>query len=229
MKENDDNIRTVRILTIEDHEMTAVGYKSILEAENFGDFKVRVDIITDYNKGKEKIESSSRTLHYDIILMDIQLFPSHSKEMKSGEDLGLLAKRIVPESKLVFMSSFGDSLRITSIFKNVKPDGYMVKSEIDEQSLKTMVQTIIDDKPYCTAGAFTAMLKKITSDIAIDDIDQKILYHLSTGTRTKDIAPLISISTTTVESRKRHLKIIFGTENGNDISLIEAAREKGFL
>lgn len=219
----------VRILAIDDHEMITMGYKYILEGQDFENFEVRVEVATSFDMGKEKIENSVRSLKYDIILLDIQLFPAHSKEIRSGEDLGILAREIVPDSKIVFMSSFSDNLRINSIFKSVDPDGYMVKSEIDEKSLRSMVETVMTKPPYYTAGAFAAIRRRMTNDIVVDDLDKKILYYLSIGTRTKDIAPLISSANTTVESRKRQLKSLFGIESGNDISLIEEARKKGFI
>jgi len=222
-------MKVVRILAVDDHEMTTTGYKYILEGEQFDDFEVTVEIATSFEMGQEKIEFSARSLNYDIILLDIQLFPAHSKEIRTGEDLGILAREIVPESKVVFMSSFSDNLRINSIFKSVDPDGYMVKSEIDEKSLRTMVETVISKPPYYTAGAFAAIRRRMTNDVVLDELDKKILYYISIGTRTKDIAPLISSATTTVESRKRQLKALFGIENGNDIHLMEEARKKGFI
>ena len=222
-------MKVIRILAVDDHEMTTTGYKYILEAEEFDDFEVKVEIATSFEMGKAKIEFSARSLNYDIILLDIQLFPSHSKEIKSGEDLGILAREIVPDSKIVFMSSYSDNLRINSIFKSVDPDGYMVKSEINEKSLRTMVETVVTKPPYYTAGAFAAIRRRMTNDVFLDELDKKILYYISIGTRTKDIAPLISSATTTVESRKRQLKTLFGIENGNDINLIEQARKKGFI
>ena len=229
MNEEEEELRIVRILAVDDHEMTTTGYKYILEAEPFNNFEVSVEIATSFEAGKEKIEFSARSLNYDIILLDIQLFPSQEKDIRSGEDLGVLAREIAPASKVVFMSSYSDNLRINSIFKSVDPDGYMVKSEIDEKSLRTMVETVIERPPYYTAGAFTAIRRRMKNDIVIDELDKKILYYLSIGTRTKDIAPLISSATTTVESRKRQLKTLFGIESGNDIALIEEARSKGFI
>lgn len=222
-------MKNIRILAIDDHEMTTLGYKYILEDADFEGFDVKVDIAKSYEAGQEKIEFSARSLRYDIILLDIQLFPSHSKDTRSGEDLGMLAREIVPESKIVFMSSFSDNYRINSLFKSVDPDGYMVKSEIDEKSLKTMVETVTNRPPYYTASALAAMRRKMANDIVIDEQDKKILHYLSIGTRTKDIAPLIASANTTVESRKRQLKTLFGVENGNDLTLIDEARKRGFL
>ncbi len=222
-------MKTIRILAVDDHEMTTLGYKYILEDSEFSTFNVKVEIAKSYDIGKEKIEFSARSLRYDIILLDIQMFPPQSKDPRSGVDLGLLARKIVPKSKIVFMSSFSDNYRINNIFKSVDPEGYMVKSEIDELSLKSMVETVIATPPYYSAGALAAVRRRMSSDIVLDDQDQKILYHLSLGVHTRDIGELIAIATTTVETRKRQLKSIFSIKNGNDLALIEEARKRGFL
>jgi len=222
-------METIRILAVDDHEMTTLGYKYILEDAEFNNFNVRVEIAKSYDIGKEKIEFSARSLRYDIILLDIQLFPPQSKDPRTGVDLGILARKLVPESKLVFMSSFSDNYRINNIFKAVDPEGYMVKSEIDELSLKAMVETVIHRPPYYTSAALAAVRRRMANDIVLDDQDQKILYHLSLGVNTRDIAPLIASANTTVEARKRQLKSIFGIKNGNDLALIEEARKRGFL
>lgn len=222
-------MNTVRILAIDDHEMTTLGYKYILEDSEFKDFNVKVEIAKSFDKGKDKIEFSKRSIPFDIILLDIQLFSSESKDPRSGIDLGIIARKEVPNSKVVFMSSYSDNYRINNIFKMVNPDGYMVKSEIDELSLKAMVKTIMNKTPYYTASALAAIRRRMANDIVIDDQDQKILFYLSQGTHTRDIAPLIGSANTTVEARKRQLKALFDIKNGNDLALIKEAKNRGFL
>ncbi len=220
---------TVRILAVDDHEMTTLGYKYILEDSEFKDFNVKVEIAKSFETGKDKIEFSKRSIPYNIILLDIQLFSPESKDTRTGIDLGVIARKVVPNSKIVFMSSYSDNYRINNIFKTVNPDGYMVKSEIDEMSLKTMVETIMNNPPYYTASALAAIRRRMANDIVIDEQDQKILYHLSQGIHTRDIAPLIGSANTTVEARKRQLKAIFDIKNGNDLALIKEAKDRGFL
>ncbi|WP_405414378.1 histidine kinase [Maribacter sp. Asnod1-A12] len=222
-------MNTVRILAVDDHEMTALGYKYILEDSDFSDINVKVEIATSFEKGKNKIEISKRAIPYDIVLLDIQLFSPESKDPRTGIDLGVVARNEVPDTKVVFMSSYSDNYRINNIFKTVNPDGYMVKSEIDEMSLKAMVETIVNDSPYYTASALSAIRRRMSTDIVIDDQDEKILYHLSQGIHTRDIAPLIGSANTTVEARKRQLKALFDVKNGNDLALINEAKTRGFL
>ncbi|MBD0776512.1 response regulator transcription factor [Maribacter sp. ANRC-HE7] len=223
-------MKIVRLLSVDDHAMTAMGYKYILEGAEFDGFQVKVDTVNTFEGAIEKIDFSERSIPYDILLLDISLFPTHSNDTRSGEDLGVYARSKVPTSKIVFMSSFSDSYRINSIFKTVDPDGYMVKSEIDEKSLCAMVRTVLERPPYYTASALSAIRKKMANDFdLVDETDKKILHYISTGIRTKDIGPLISVAPTTVESRKRQLKQHFGIEQGNDIELIEEARKRGFI
>ncbi len=203
------DLETIRILAVDDHEMTTLGYKYILEDSEFENFNVKVEIAKSYDIGKQKIEFSSRSLRYDIILLDIQLFPPQSKDPRTGVDLGILARQLVPKSKLVFMSSFSDNYRINNIFKTVDPEGYMVKSEIDELSLKTMVETVLFRPPYYTAGALAAVRRRMSTDIVLDDQDLKILHHLSLGVNTRDIAPLNSFYKHYGRSKKTPIKIHF--------------------
>ncbi|PKA96588.1 DNA-binding NarL/FixJ family response regulator [Flavobacteriaceae bacterium MAR_2009_75] len=222
-----DNI--VRILAVDDHEMIVLGYKYTLEATDFENFKVIVNTAPSYEKGKAEIESSSKRIPYDLILLDISMFPENSKIEKSGEDLGLLIKDISPSSKVVFLSSFSDSYRINNILKTVNPDGYMVKSEVDERTLQDMVKTVLEKPPYYTAAALQAIRRKMANEDQIDERDKKILYQLSIGTKTKDISSIVAAASTTVENRKRQLKVIFDVESGNDFALIEEARKRGFI
>jgi len=105
----------------------------------------------------------------------------------------------------------------------------MVKSEIDQRSLQAMVNTVITAPPYYTQKALMAIRKKMAQDISLDENDKKILYHLSIGTKTKDMVNFISLSLPGIENRKRQLKSLFGVEKQNDQALITASRNRGFI
>lgn len=222
-------MKTVRILAVDDHEMTTLGYKFILEDADFGDFKVIMDMEKSFEGGCQKIEESLSLFKYDILLLDIQLGQSGSSPAKTGEDLGVFARKVSPASRIVFMSSFSDNYRINSILQSVDPEGYMVKSEIDQQSLQAMVKTVLKSPPYYTQKALAAIRKKMANDISLDENDKKILYYLSIGTKTKDMTKYVSLSLPSIENRKRHLKTLFGVEKQNDQALITESKNRGFI
>ena len=219
-----------RILAVDDHEMTTLGYKFILEETEFEDFKVSMETAKSYEDAITKIDQSVKVVPYDIFLLDIQLSQATEGPAKTGEDIGIYIRKVSPESKIVFMSSFSDNYRINSILNSVDPEGYMVKSEIDQLSLQTMVKTVLRSPPYYTQKALVAIRKKMAnSDINLDENDKKILYHLSIGTKTKDMIHHISLSLPGIENRKRQLKALFGVEKQNDQALVTESRKRGFV
>jgi len=222
-------METLKILAVDDHKMTVMGYKYILEGAEFDGFGIEMDIATTFDNAKQKIEQSSRGQKYDILLLDIQLASIDSKDTRTGEDLGRLARKIIKETRIVFMSSFSDSLRIQSIFKSITPDGYMVKSEIDENTLFEMINTIKKGVLYYSPSALLAMTKTMSRQFEVDENDKMILLALSKGTKTKDITNIVPLSKASIENRKRQLKLNFGVKDGNDLALINEARKKGFL
>jgi DNA-binding NarL/FixJ family response regulator len=223
-------MKTIRILAVDDHEMTTMGYKFILEDTEFDDFKVLVDTAKSYEQAIEKIENSVNSFAYDILLLDIQLAQATEGPAKTGEDIGIIARKVIPKTKIVFMSSFSDNYRINSILKTVDPEGYMVKTEIDQKSLQAMVQTVLTTPPYYTQKALAAIRKKMANDdIILDEKDKKILHYLSIGTKTKDMVNHVSLSLPSIENRKRHLKAVFGVEKQNDQALITESRNRGFI
>lgn len=224
-------METLRILAVDDHEMTTLGYKFILEDTDFDGFKVHMDTAKSFDEGTEKIRRSVKALPYQIILLDIQLSGGNDggNNSKTGEDLGILAREVSPDSKIVFMSSFSDNYRINSIMQSVDPEGYMVKSEIDQKSLQVMVETVVNNPPYYTQKALSAIRRRMANSINLDEKDKQILHHLSIGTKTKDMVNHISLSLPTIENRKRQIKNLFGIEKQNDQALITEARNRGFI
>ncbi|NND15788.1 MAG: response regulator transcription factor [Eudoraea sp.] len=223
---------TLRILAVDDHEMTPLGYKYILEDEPIGEYSIQLDIAKDYESGREKLDRSLQSFPYDIILLDIQLAPRNGDGAppKSGEDLGIYARKVSPNSKIVFMSSYSDNFRINSILQTVDPEGYMVKTEIDQYTLREMIPTVMKNPPYYTHKALAAIRRKMANDdMGLDATDKKILHLLSIGTKTKDMVDHLPLSLPGIENRKRQIKSLFGIEKQNDQALINEARHRGFI
>jgi hypothetical protein len=66
-------------------------------------------------------------------------------------------------------------------------------------------------------------------NIEIDAFDKQILFHLSKGTKTKDIPQYVPLSLSAVEKRKLNLKEILDINGGSDIDLIKEAKNKGMI
>ena len=90
------------------------------------------------------------------------------------------------------------------------------------------------DKILKNENYYSQTVVKLVSQIQYDNIeidafDKQILFHLSKGTKTKDIPQYVPLSLSAVEKRKLNLKDILEIKGGSDIDLIREAKNKGMI
>lgn len=219
-------------LIIDDHPIIAEAYKSAFQKisrENeliSFDIEVAHDCDMAYYHIKQSAES---TTVFDIIFLDISLPPSKDGKILSGEDLGLKINSLIPQAKIIVSTAFNDNYRMHSIFKNINPEGFLIKNDITPKELVAAIDTLIAGSFYYSKTVMKMLKNQISSDYLLDDLDRKILYELSIGTRMKELPKVIPLSPTAIDKRKRHLKHIFGINSPDDRELICTAKEKGFI
>ena len=89
--------------------------------------------------------------------------------------------------------------------------------------------TINNDPPYYSKSVKQFIRNDMTNRNVIDELDRKILFHLSKGVQTKDLPEYVSLSINAIEKRKKSLRKLFDISTRNDVSLIQKAKEQGFL
>lgn len=215
------------VLIVDDHPMIADGYKNALIETSSRDSEITFKIIISHNcdRALEIIESEN----LDLVFLDIKLPPSTDGKILSGEDLGIKVNQILPEAKIIISTTFNDNYRINSIIKNINPDGFLIKNDIDHNEIITAIKRVLTDPPYYSQTVNKYFRKQAVNEFMIDKIDRQLLYELSIGTKMKDLPGIIPLSIAGIEKRKRHLKVIFNVEGQDDKALIMAAREKGFI
>ena len=90
-------------------------------------------------------------------------------------------------------------------------------------------QAVLNNPPFYSGTVNSYLRKTITTDIFVDDKNRKILHLLSQGVKTKNLAEHVDLSLSAVEKRKKHLKNLFDVRDGQDETLINEARSKGFI
>ena len=221
-----------QVLIIDDHPLITEAYKSaFLYIENQDEgFSFYIDVCHDCDSGNQKIENfASHCDHHCIIFLDISLPPSRDGKILSGEDLGLRINSALPKAKVIVSTTFNDNYRVHSIFKNINPDGFLIKNDITPKELVHAINEVISDPPYYSKSVMKLLRNQVSSNLLLDDIDRRILYELSIGTRTSDLQEIVFLSSAGIQKRKRQMEHIFGITHPNDRELILAAREKGFI
>jgi DNA-binding NarL/FixJ family response regulator len=219
------------VLIIDDHPLISAAYKSafnhIVKLDKSISFKI--DMADNCDTAYDKIKYFSDNNRLDIVFLDISLPPSKDGKIVSGEDLGLKINELLPDTKIIVSTTFNDNYRIHSIFKNLDPDGFLLKNDITPKELVAAINTVLTDPPYYSKSVIKLLRKEVTNDFVLDAIDRKLLYELSTGTMMKDLPGILRLSLAALEKRKRHLKQIFEAGGANDKKLLLTAKEKGFI
>ncbi len=219
-------------LIIDDHPLISEAYRSaflhIAKQNDAISFDIHVAHTCD-DAYQLIQEHATPEKGVDVIFLDISLPPSKDGEIISGEDLGLIINELLPDARIIVSTTFNDNYRVHSIFKNINPDGFLIKNDITPIELVTAIKEVISDPPYYSKTVMKLLRNQVSNDFLLDDIDRKILYELSIGTKTKDLPNLVPLSFSGVERRKRHLKQIFNIDSPDDRELILLAKEKGFI
>ncbi len=220
----------IKILMIDDHPMIIEGYQNTLQFTKKEHQELSIDIANNCDEALDFMNKSiENEVPYDLLFVDISLPPSKDGRMSSGEDLAEYARKTLPNAKIIILTMFNESFRIHNIIKNIDPEGFLIKSDLTSSELASAFQAVLHNPPFYSGTVNSFLRKSITSDIVIDDKNRKILYLLSQGIKTKNLASHLDISLSAVEKRKKQLKELFEIEDGQDESLLTAAREKGFI
>lgn len=183
----------------------------------------------DCDTGLEQLEKALHGIPIDIVILDISIPPSINKLLLCGEDLGQQVRCYFPNAKIIVLTSYNDNYRLNSILKSLNPEGFLIKTEIDLNGLIQAISTIVIEPPFYSKAILKLMRKHIANDFVLDKIDRQLLYHLSKGTKNKDLPNFLALSKGGIERRKRNLIELFGIDGNDDKKLLAIAEEKGFL
>ena len=221
---------TIRILMIDDHPIIIEGYQNTLQFSKKENQILDIDIANNCDEAVKLMDTSIKTnRHYQVLFVDISLPPSKDGLMNSGEDLAIYARKVLPKAKIIILTMFDESYRIHNIIKTIDPEGFLIKSDLTSSELSSAFQAVLNNPPFYSGTVNSHLRKTNESDIVIDDKNRKILYLLSQGAKNKSLAAHLEISLSAIEKRKKHLKEIFLVDDGQDETLINEARKKGFI
>ena len=223
-------IEQLKILMIDDHPMIIEGYQNTLLFTKKENQELEIDIANNCDEAIMYMDRAVETsLPYNVLFVDISIPPSKDGIMSSGEDLAEYARKVLPKAKIIILTMFNESFRIHNIIKTIDPEGFLIKSDLTSSELASAFQAVINNPPFYSGTVNNHIRKSIVSDIVIDDKNRKILHLLSQGVKTKNLASHLDISLSAVEKRKRQLRDIFDVQDGQDETLLNEARKKGFV
>lgn len=223
--------KKVHVLIVDDHPLIIEAYKSALSvvASKLKNYSFFINTAFDCETAFEKITNAVNSETLDLIFLDISLPPSKKLNILSGEDLGIKINELLPNSKIIISTTYNDNYRLYGIFKNVNPDGFLIKSDITSNRLVKAIEKVIKRPPYYSESVLQLIRQQASVGYVLDSVDRQMLYELSIGTKMKDLPMIIPLSIGALEKRKRKIKEVFEITGKEDRDLMIIAKEKGFI
>ena len=221
------NKKVVNVLIVDDHPLTVRGYELLLKQsqENFifetsGAFDCDEVIM----KTRKNISNP-----YDLALLDLKIPASRDKAYNDGEDLYYFLRKEFPMTKVIIHSSITNQERISNLVAQMKPDGFLIKSDIEPSVLIEAVNAVLQNNIYYSKRIDRLLRRQENLPFHCDALDRKILYYLSLGVKMKNLPNYIPLSIASIERKTRRLKFALGVPDATKRELLSAARKQGLL
>ncbi len=219
--------KTVKILMVDDHPSQIEGYKIILSYNQSG-YSIETVIANNCESAYEKMVNSPEQ-DFDIVFLDWSLPPYPEKDIKNGEDLAFLAKKHLPNTKIVMLTSHSESFLLYQIIKKIEPAGMLVKSDFSAEELLLAFERIMNGETYHSETVKASIKELLSREDYLDAHNRQIIILLSQGVKTKNIPQHLNLSQSAVEKRKVQIKDYLCIEKGTDEDIVKEAKRLGFI
>jgi len=180
----------LKILIVDDHAIVRDGLAAILK------FQKDMTVVGEADDGRSAIQKAQE-LRPDIILMDLMM-PN-----VNGADATAAIKRILPDTQILLLTSYGTSSDLSRAFKN-GATGAITKSLPKEELLSAIRNVATGTR--IASPEIEQTLKEEESAPSLTPRQLEILHSLTRGLTNDDIAREFGLSKAGV---KFHLLTIF--------------------
>ena len=223
-------MKTHNLLLVDDHPITIDAYINILsKLENATTTKHFTTAFSCQEAYIKIIEKSQPDQTFDFAFLDISLPPFEQKNIENGIDLGTLIRHYFPNCKIILLTMHSEPLLLYNAIQKINPEGFLLKNDVNAQSLITSYQYIMLGQKHYSATIQAAYNQSTLKVLDFDAVDCEILQLLARGIRTKDMTDRLELSLSTIEKRKFNIKNQLLSGKGSDKELILAAKSKGLL
>ncbi len=187
-----------RILMADDHSLVLAGLRRLVEELG--------EVVGTVEDGRALVEEAKR-LRPDLILLDI------SMPLLNGLDAARQLTKLVPDSKLIFLTMHTTPTYVSEAFK-AGASGYLVKQSATAE-LKQAIQAVLRGQHYMTPPVTKDMMgttlhlsegpvgkRPVT---ALTPRRREVLQLLAEGKGVRSIASILNISIKTVEFHRTRL------------------------
>jgi DNA-binding NarL/FixJ family response regulator len=218
------------ILIVDDHPMTVDGYVNLLSNIDYPSdeptFVKSYNCEDAYNKINFYLKQG---INIDLALLDINLPPYPELKIEDGSNLASLLRKKCPECKVILLSMHSEPLTVDKIIKEINPEGFIAKSDINFELFDVICKKIINDDIYHSPTIIESQRELFKKNINWDNHDNKILTLICQGVKTVNLPNYIPLSMSAIEKRKANIKEQLLMGKGSDRDLIGKVKKLGLL
>jgi DNA-binding NarL/FixJ family response regulator len=209
----------LRILLGDDHTLLRNGIRKILQEET--DWEV----VAEAGDGREAVRQALET-QPDIAILDIGM-----PKLNGIEATRQIVRRL-PDIRVLILSMHGNDAYIMQALK-AGAKGYLLKDSADTELIRA-VAAVSSGKSYFSPAVSTVMLDDYVRHLAekgisdryesLSEREREIFQLVAEGHSNKEIATLLSVSPTTVETHRAHILQKLGVHNTAELVLFAVRR-----
>lgn len=218
-----------KVLVAEDYESASISVQKSLSDLNIAD----AGFVYYCDEALALLRKSlDQNKPYDLLITDLSFEEDFAKQnLKSGKELIVEARKLLPNLKILVFSGEKRPLVIKELFEDLEIDGFVSKGRMDVKNLKTAITTIFENKKYISSENLHQLRK--TDNIELSLVEFSIIKLLSEGIFQKDMTEILkekSInpnSLSSVEKTLNNLKETFAAKSTEH--LIAICKDLGVL
>jgi len=184
----------LRILIADDHDIVRCGLRRLIEKQ--ADWEV----VAEAGDGKEAIGRAVETKP-DVALLD------YSMPLINGVETTRQIRARLPNTEVLIFSVYDCEARIQDCLR-AGARGYVLKSDVEGQ-LIAAIESLATHKPFFTSKASEVLLDCVLSSCPnlqpLNDGEQRLVQLIADGCSSREIANLIHVSVSMVETARARL------------------------
>ncbi|MEM6379044.1 MAG: response regulator transcription factor [Bacteroidota bacterium] len=209
-------MKSIKVLLADDQRLFVDGLVAVLEQAK------EIEIVGQVYDGEQVLEFLEKQ-EVDIIVLDVEM-PN-----LNGVDAAAIITQKYPKIKILILSMYNDKRFIVNLMR-LGVAGYILKNKSKEE-LVSAIYNVHRGNAHFGLEVLNSIAKTdnrpAKEDVELSDRQKEILIKIAEGNTTKQIADLLHISETTVNTHRRNLLRKLGVPN--EKFLVRYAIRKGLI